>query len=169
MTKLRRGERGAALVEFALLMPVFMALVLGMFSGGIAYNHKQQMTGAVREGGRYGGTIPATQSFASGTWATNVRDLVVARSAGDLVNTQVCVSLVTGSPGAVVTTPGGAANFTTKSDLTPCIAGETYPVTASDNGQRVQVVATRTGDEINALFVTWPLTLTARATVRSES
>lgn len=169
MMRMRRTDRGAALVEFALLIPVFMALVLGMFSGGIAYNHKLQMTGAVREGGRYGGTIPATQTFASGTWASNVRDLVVARSAGDLVNAQVCVSLVTGSPGTVVITPGGAGNFTTKSDLSPCIAGEPYPVSANDTGQRVQVVATRSGDEINALFTTWPLTLTARATVRSES
>ena len=42
MNRLRSepGERGAALVEFALILPVFMMLVLGMFSGGIAYNHK---------------------------------------------------------------------------------------------------------------------------------
>jgi Flp pilus assembly protein TadG len=33
-----RTERGAALVEFAIILPVFMIIVLGMFSGAVAYN-----------------------------------------------------------------------------------------------------------------------------------
>ena len=53
----RRGDRGATLVEFALILPLLMMLILGMFSGGIAYNRKNSMTNAVREGARYGATI----------------------------------------------------------------------------------------------------------------
>lgn len=166
--KCRPDDRGAALVEFALILPVFMILVLGMFSGGMAYNRKQQMTASVREGARYGGTIPADQAFASGTWASNVRDLVVARSAGDLTSAQVCVSLVQGSPAATVSSPGGAARFSTRSDTLPCIEGETYPVTANDNGRRVQVTATRP-DQIDVLFGEIPLVLRAQGTVRAES
>ncbi len=33
-----RDERGAALVEFALLLPLLMCLLLGTVTGGIAYN-----------------------------------------------------------------------------------------------------------------------------------
>src|SRR4051794_16935709 len=115
----RRGERGAVLVEFALILPVFMLLMIGLFSGASAYNQKQQVVYAVREGARYAATVPKDQTFASGTWASNVRDLVVARSTGDLTNAQVCVSLVTGSPGTVVTP---TASFSTKSDGSACIA-----------------------------------------------
>lgn len=164
----RPDDRGAALVEFALILPVFMMLVLGMFSGGLAYNRKQQMTASVREGARYGGTIPADQAFASGTWASNVRDLVVARSVGDLTSAQVCVSLVQGSPAQTVSTPGGAANFSTRSGAQPCIPNETYPITATDNGRRVQVTAARP-DRIELLFVGYPVTLRAAGTVRAES
>ena len=70
----KREESGAALVEFALLLPVFMALILGMFSGGIAYNQKLDLTHATREGARYGATVAVTNQFANGqNWASNVR------------------------------------------------------------------------------------------------
>ncbi|MGH9268978.1 MAG: TadE family protein, partial [Acidimicrobiales bacterium] len=36
----RRPEHGAALVEFALVFPLFFMLVLAMFTGGVAYNAK---------------------------------------------------------------------------------------------------------------------------------
>ena len=41
-------ERGAALVEFALILPVFMILVLGTFTGAIAYNQKLDLAHAAR-------------------------------------------------------------------------------------------------------------------------
>ena len=81
----KREESGAALVEFALLLPVFMALILGMFSGGIAYNQKLDLTHATREGARYGATVAVTNQFANGqSWASNVRDLIIDRASGDL-------------------------------------------------------------------------------------
>src|SRR5438445_8283280 len=98
-------ERGAALVEFALILPVFMMLLLGLISGGQDYNHKLDLTHAVREGARYGSTLPSSTplgSFTSGTcagatWANVVQSTVVARSGGSLACDQVCVALVTGS------------------------------------------------------------------------
>ena len=154
------------MVEFALLLPVFMMMVLGMFSGGLAYNQKLQLTHAVREGARYGATVPSTQTFASGTWATNVRQVVIDRAAGDLTGagTSVCVSLVEGSPPAVV---APAASFTTNGTA-PCNATETYPVTSSDNGRRVQVTALKPG-KIEALLFSYNVNLNARATARAEA
>ncbi|MCA1674362.1 MAG: pilus assembly protein, partial [Actinobacteria bacterium] len=105
------NERGAALVEFALILPLFMMLILGMFSGGIAYNQKLDVTHATREGARYGATVAETQTFAIGTWAEGVRELVVERSAGDVTADQVtCVALVEGprkNPTVVAANPAG--------------------------------------------------------------
>ena len=64
MTRMRdKSESGAALVEFALLLPVFMALVLGMLSGGLIYNQKMDLTHATREGARYGAAIDKNVFF----------------------------------------------------------------------------------------------------------
>lgn len=103
--RVERGERGAALVEFALVFPVFMTLVLGMFSGGMAYNRKNTLINAAREGARYGatlapgslGTTPPSwppECYVAGpepsspcgidTWVEEVADAVEQNAEGDL-------------------------------------------------------------------------------------
>jgi Flp pilus assembly protein TadG len=47
-----RSERGQALVEFALLLPVILLLVVGMLEFARAWNMHQVMTDAAREGAR---------------------------------------------------------------------------------------------------------------------
>jgi Flp pilus assembly protein TadG len=46
------GERGAAIVEFAIVLPLLLLLVFGIIEFGRGYNVKVQLTGAVREGAR---------------------------------------------------------------------------------------------------------------------
>lgn len=46
------GRRGQALVEFALLLPLLMVLLLGVVELGRAWNAKQVLTDAAREGAR---------------------------------------------------------------------------------------------------------------------
>ncbi|TFD19264.1 TadE/TadG family type IV pilus assembly protein [Cryobacterium sp. TMS1-13-1] len=55
MTRFRRiaGERGAVAVEFALLLPVLVLLVFGIFEFGRVYNAQISITNAAREGARY--------------------------------------------------------------------------------------------------------------------
>jgi Flp pilus assembly protein TadG len=48
----RRGERGAAVVEFALVVPLLLLLVLGIAEFGRAYNVQSIISGAAREGVR---------------------------------------------------------------------------------------------------------------------
>lgn len=48
----QRGERGAAVVEFALVVPVLLLLVLGIAEFGRAYNIQTVVSGAAREGVR---------------------------------------------------------------------------------------------------------------------
>lgn len=45
-------ERGAAVVEFALVVPVLLLLVLGIAEFGRAYNIQTTVSGAAREGAR---------------------------------------------------------------------------------------------------------------------
>jgi Flp pilus assembly protein TadG len=47
------GERGQALAEFALVMPVLFLLIGGIIEFGRAWNIKQAVTDAAREGARY--------------------------------------------------------------------------------------------------------------------
>ena len=47
-----RDERGAGLVEFAFVLPLFVLFVFGIVEFGRAYNAKVTLTAAVREGAR---------------------------------------------------------------------------------------------------------------------
>ncbi|UDY35131.1 TadE family protein [Dermatobacter hominis] len=48
----RRRERGAALVEFALVVPIFVLLVMGIIDFGMAFNDYNSVRQGVREGAR---------------------------------------------------------------------------------------------------------------------
>jgi len=51
-TKGQRRERGAAAVEFALVMPLLLILILGIAEFGRAYNIQTTLSAAAREGAR---------------------------------------------------------------------------------------------------------------------
>jgi Flp pilus assembly protein TadG len=48
-----RGRKGQALAEFALILPVLFLLIAGIIEFGRAWNIKQAVTDAAREGARY--------------------------------------------------------------------------------------------------------------------
>ncbi len=52
MKSLARCRKGQALVEFALVLPLLMLLILGIVEFGRAWNAKQILTDAAREGAR---------------------------------------------------------------------------------------------------------------------
>ncbi|HEY1985213.1 MAG TPA: TadE/TadG family type IV pilus assembly protein [Terracidiphilus sp.] len=49
----RSGEEGNALVEFALMLPVMLLIMTGIFSIGIAYSNELTLTQAVGAGAQY--------------------------------------------------------------------------------------------------------------------
>jgi Flp pilus assembly protein TadG len=97
MTPRRESERGAALVEFALILPIVVSLLMGLVTGGLAYNKKIAITDAVRGAARYGATLADSSTF-----ATSVRDRLVQLSAGELSTGDVCVQLIRGGSTEVV-------------------------------------------------------------------
>ena len=48
------GERGSQLLEMALALPFLMVFVVGLADFGSAYNVKQKLSNAAREGARFG-------------------------------------------------------------------------------------------------------------------
>jgi hypothetical protein len=53
----RPGERGQGLVEFALILPIFMFLLLIMLEFGLAFGHTLSIGVATREGARTGAAL----------------------------------------------------------------------------------------------------------------
>lgn len=64
----RADERGQSLVEFAILLPILLALVVGIFEFGRAWNVYQVTTNAAREGARLAVISTSTEAM--------VRDVV---------------------------------------------------------------------------------------------
>jgi Flp pilus assembly protein TadG len=69
----RRGERGGAAVEFALVLPLFMALVMGALDYGYFFFSDQIVTNAAREGARAGTLVDPTSGGADSTGATKAK------------------------------------------------------------------------------------------------
>jgi Flp pilus assembly protein TadG len=53
-----RRTQAAALIEFAVALPLLVVLVVGIFDFGGAFNLKQELNNAVREGARFGAAQP---------------------------------------------------------------------------------------------------------------
>ena len=86
-----RNQRGAVAVEFALVLPVLVMLLLGVTTTGISYSHAIGATNAVREGSRFGATADASTPA---TWASDVIKRVRGTQFDDPTSeTAVCVQL----------------------------------------------------------------------------
>jgi Flp pilus assembly protein TadG len=152
------------LIEFALVLPVFMVLVLGSFTGAIAYNDKASVTQGAREGARYGATLAIHQcddvaNCGGLDWAQLVQSTAVNHSAGSATTSSVCVALVSGS-GA--TQAAIDSNHTTAGGTSPC-----WIDSSIDTSLRVQVSISRV-DTINFLVDSMAVTLLSQATSKYE-
>jgi Flp pilus assembly protein TadG len=53
----RTGQRGQGMVEFAIIVPVFLLMLLGMLEFGFVFTHNLSLEYATREGARVGATL----------------------------------------------------------------------------------------------------------------
>lgn len=89
-----RREDGAAAVEFAMVLPLLVIVVLGIVTGGLSYSNAIGVQNAVREGARFGATGDVTQINWAHDVITRVRDTQFDDgTTAEKSSTSVCVQL----------------------------------------------------------------------------
>ena len=98
MMNVMRDERGQALAEFALIMPILFLLIAGILGFGRAYNIQQVVVDAAREGARVAAVQDTTLAPADPTAGpAAVAVLVKRRLAAIAVDTSTVTVNVTGN------------------------------------------------------------------------
>ncbi|MGB6057713.1 MAG: TadE family protein, partial [Microthrixaceae bacterium] len=101
----QRRERGAAMLEFAIIMPVFLLLVLGIIDFGATFNDYNSVRQGVREGARQ--VVVADWSLpgcTSGTSSQRAQCVTSARIDLDPARTKTRIQLeTTYEPGEQIT------------------------------------------------------------------
>lgn len=187
----KADERGAAIVELAIVVPLLFALIFGMFSGGLAYNRKLTLTNAVREGSRYGATLAVAQARTQPTpactlasdmqcWLDQVADITQQAAEGELGSSasarEICVAYV--HPDGVTASADDKNHKLLRTFSAPD-AFSTDPGSATpantcfldgrpDGERRVQVTAQRDG-KLEYLVSSSNLTLSSKSVTRFEA
>ena len=158
---LAHSERGAAAMEFALIVPIVLMVIIGAVTSGIAYSNAIGVTNAVRESSRFGATADAAQS----SWVSDVLARTRDTQFDDPANqTAVCVQLY--KQGVGVVKSGCASGATT---LTMPAAGD-YPAVPgglATGACVVRVIAARPYS-INAVVANWDKVLVRGSVARYE-
>lgn len=97
----RRDERGQSLVEFALILPIIMFLLLGMVEMGFAINHNTTIVTATRMGARVGASLVNGSSLhhcLDSTYSDSVDPQIIAATEGVLRSpgSPISITQVTG-------------------------------------------------------------------------
>lgn len=169
------GDRGVAVVEFALVLPVLMVLLLGMFTGAMAWNQSQALGQGSRVAARYASTLPLPVDAGDGTytaqvhaWLDGIADRAIAASEGAMdvgvAERAVCVAYVH-LPGATPTQTVSRqlVGGTRTSGSSPCFSDG-----QAASERRVQVVLERDG-VINTGFYRQTIDIRRRVVYRYEA
>ncbi|HEU4564556.1 MAG TPA: TadE/TadG family type IV pilus assembly protein [Gemmatimonadaceae bacterium] len=116
MRRLRRSERGAAMIEFAIVLPVLLLFICGIIDFGRALWAVNALTSAAREGGRWAASQDQPSIGA-------IKDTVIARIPG-------------GNGGTLLT--GGTA-LTAASNVTVCVDGSCSGTITNGVSSTIQV------------------------------
>ncbi len=85
--KRMRGEKGAALIEAAVTVPIILLISVGIFEFGRAYQTQQVLTNAAREGAR----VAVIEGTTDADVRTRVRDYVTRGGLTTLTDGQIVV------------------------------------------------------------------------------
>jgi Flp pilus assembly protein TadG len=160
-------EKGASLVEFALVLPILLMLLFGIVTGGLALNSKNSLNNAAREGARYGATLPVDPTM--NDFLDDVADVAIRSATSELDD---------GIPGRTVCVAYVFPNGSSATDQTATLRIDasgardyTGPVCFADGRpdteRRVQVRVTRAVDFF-ALVFSRVLTLDEQSVSRYE-
>jgi hypothetical protein len=135
-----QGMEGAALIEFAVALPLLVVLVIGIFDFGGAFNLKQELNNAVREGAMFGASQPTNDLLNPGNAPPSVdavRYVVASYLQGARINdcdlSKPSTVGVLGAPYTWIYTTtgsclGGALTLTIQR---PCMAPNFCPLAAT--------------------------------------
>jgi Flp pilus assembly protein TadG len=84
-----RSERGQTVVEFAVILQVFLLLLFGVYQGGVTYFHKLTLEQATRDGAR----TAIVQRSAGSASVTSKATAAVRKTAGSLDGSQLSVTV----------------------------------------------------------------------------
>ena len=106
----RDGERGAALVEFALILTLFFLLIFGMIEFGVDYNNYIAVRNGTREGARMGVVNDLNNAPSCKIAGATVTPPASPASATDYMNALICktksrIGLNTGSTKVQILAP----------------------------------------------------------------
>jgi len=124
----RDGQRGQSLVEFALLLPIMLLIITGLFDVARAVWEENTLAYAAREGTRY--------AIVHGSYGSPAAD--------STDYTPVCndVVICTTIPNIVKQAAIGVPNVTVVVDYPSFFPGQSPPVHCADRGCPVSVTAT---------------------------
>lgn len=160
-------QRGAQLIEFALILPIMLSLLFGIVTGGVAFSHNLSLDNAARETARFGATLPVDGDLPN--WLDQVADVAIGTATGTLdvgqPGRQICVAYVY---------PAG----THPHDSTQRVTEDAVGVRSTSAQQcvvdgrpaterRVQVVIQR-DTELIVFYFTKSLTLSSQSVARYE-
>lgn len=164
MRRTNSGERGASLVEFALIVPLLTVFLFGIVQFGIAYDKKQSINSAAREGARMA-AIPEEPSGANpGVRYSTILSRVNAsfEGIGDDDIDELTIVVVNATP------PNGTLKTCTETGCTPASSPASVSPCTNHPGQTVIVTATKEHDITIPFFGVKPVTLTGKGEFRCE-
>lgn len=88
MAALRRGERGSAVVDFALVLVVLVPLFLGILQVALLLHVRNTLTAAAAEGARYAATVDRSPAEGVARTRAQIADAVASRFADDVTATE---------------------------------------------------------------------------------
>ena len=168
-----RDERGAGLIEFALILPIVIMLLVGIVSAAGAYQKDLSLSNGAREGARYAATLPVanfTTVTPLNSWLDDVANTAVHAVDDGLPagvsGRDVCVAYVYPNgtdPNDRTTRRDEDASGTVTYSQATCFT-DSRPVTE----RRVQVLLKRNVSLDAYLFKT-TVTLTGKSVARFEA
>ncbi|MFP5256264.1 MAG: TadE/TadG family type IV pilus assembly protein [Acidimicrobiia bacterium] len=172
-----RRDDGVAIVEMALVLPVLVVLLLGMFTGALAWNQSQALGQGARITARYASTLPLpvagpseVQATVETEWLKDLITRTVSASEGqlaaDVAGRKICVAYVDPAgddPDETMSvTLTGAGTYSARS------SSECFSDGQAATARRIQVLVERSGHIDTGLY-RFPLTIRRTAVYRYEA
>ncbi len=88
----RQVSRGQSLVEFAIVLPVFILVVVGVMDFGFMLYARMTVINAARQGAQYGSSLPATDWPSMATLVPTQANDVATGLSGTLTVTVTCLA-----------------------------------------------------------------------------